>query len=177
MKNIYILSLVLLICNTTFGQEQPTSPIDIKTKFTEFTAKAGIIMSYEDYNEVKISSMMYGSLIMKKRIVKNGGEQKVFYVLEKPTKYSTRTAAIAEIDFTDLLEAVNTLINDSKVDESTSSDYMEKFYKTEDNFKFGYFVSKNKINWFVDLDTRLSDSIFFIDKIDGFVEKLKSIMN
>jgi len=146
------------------------------TKFTDFTARAGQIMSFEDFNETSFTSL-YATLSAKKRIVKSGNEQKVFIILELPTKYSSRTAAIAEEDFQDLFNAISTLQNDAKVDANTSSGYMEKFYVTEDHFKIGYYVSKSQVKWYIDLDTRLSESTFFIKEIDYFVLRMKTLSN
>ena len=173
MKKIAIFTLILIICPLVYSQQIEGSK-ESTTKFSDFTARAGQIMSFEDFNKTTFSSL-YGTLSAKKRIVKRGVEQKVFIILELPTKYSSRTAAIAEDDLQDLFNAVATLQNDAKIDASTNSEYMEKFYVTEDHFKIGYYVSNKQVKWYVDLDTRLSESTFFIKDIDDFYTKLKAL--
>lgn len=174
MKKLTLLSTLLTICFILNAQKANEST-EVKTKFTSFTSKSGSILSFEDYNETSLTSML-GELSMKKRIVKSGQDQKVFYVFEVPSKYTTRTGTIASEDMTELIKAINTLKNDVSIDISSSSEYMEKFYKTVDDFKIGYYVSNKNIKWYIDVDTRLSESTYFLKDIDSFIEKLNFIM-
>jgi hypothetical protein len=175
MKKI---AFLVLFCSLNFliSAQQTEDPNALKTKFSNFTSQSGSILSFEDINTTTFSTFT-GTLIAKKRTVKKANEQKNFLMLEiSSSTYSTRIAAISEDDISELLKATTTLQNDAIVDINTNSEYMEKYYQTEDNFKIGYYISSKKLKWYVDLDTRLSGSTFFIKDFDFFVTTIKSIM-
>lgn len=173
-KNILLFAFLSAFVVLNAQNQQPQQ--EVKTKFSDFTARAGIITSFEDYNQTSITTFT-SSLKMKKRIVKKAQEQKVFFILEMPKQYFTRSSAIADEDMTDLMNAITTLENDAKIDITTPSQYMEKYYQTNDNFKIGYYISNGEAKWYLDLDTRLSESTFFIKDIDDFVTKLIALKN
>jgi hypothetical protein len=174
MKKIIYITILVLLCSVIKAQTNGDQK-ESKTKFSDFTARSGQILSFEEFNKRTFASFT-GGLDIKKRIVKRGDEQKMFLMFELPTKYSTRIAAVAEDDLQDLFNAIGTLQNDAVIDAKTSSEYMEKFYNTEDFFKIGYYVSNNQVKWYLDLDTRLSESTFLIKDIDVFVTSLKEIV-
>jgi hypothetical protein len=174
MKKIVILSLLISMCVVVYSQQNDNSNVP-KTKFSDFTARSGQIISFENFNKTTFKSL-YGSLTATKKIVKRADEKKVFLMIELPSQYTTRTSAIAEEDIKDLINAIATLQNDASIDINTTSEYMEKYYMTEDNFKIGYYVSEKKTTWYVDLDTRLSESTFFIKDINDFVQKIQEII-
>jgi hypothetical protein len=174
MKRIAILTLLTAMCIVVYSQQNDNSNVT-KTKFSDFTARSGQIISFENFNKTTFKSL-YGTLIATKKIVKRADEKKVFLMFELPSQYTTRTSAIAEEDIKDLINAIATLQNDASIDINTSSEYMEKYYMTEDNFKIGYYVAEKQTKWYVDLDTRLSESTFFIKDINDFVQKIQEII-
>jgi hypothetical protein len=174
MKKILFLSLLIAVTISAYAQQKDDSNV-VKTKFLDFTARSGQIMSFEDFNKTTFTTI-YGTLISNKRIVKRATEQKMFLMFELPSQYSSRTAAIAEEDIKDLLNAITTLQNDANIDINTNSEYMEKYYVTEDNFKIGYYISNKQIKWYIDLDIRLSESTFFIKDINDFMSKIQGII-
>jgi hypothetical protein len=171
MKKLFSSLLLVLYTLCVIGQEVNETEKN-KTKFSDFTAKSGEIVSFEDFNKITFSSLL-ATLSINKRLVKRGNEQKMFLMFDLPTKYSTRKAAIAEEDIKDLLNAIGTLQNDASIDINTNSQYMEKYYETVDNFKIGYYVSNKQVKWYVDLDTRLSESTFFLKDINDFTAKVQ----
>jgi hypothetical protein len=178
MKKIVYLLVLVVFSGLTYGQQsvaQNAEPQSTKTKFNDFISKSGQIVSFESFNQTAFSTLIGGVLSVEKRIIKRGDDQKMFLVFEHPTQYTDRSTAIAEEDLKDLFNAISTLQNDAVIDINSNSQYLEKYYETSDNFKIGYYVKNKQIKWYIDLDTRLSESTFFIKDINDFINKIKTI--
>jgi hypothetical protein len=173
MKKLLLLPFCLysILC---FSQTAQSNDPETKTKFTSFISRTGEIMAFEDSRHTSFSTLV-SNLNVKRRVISQGDEQRAFLLFELPSKYTTRTSAVDQDDIQDLFNAIDLLISES-VKDAANPNYMERFYVTEDHFKIGYYVNNQKIRWYVDLDTRLSESTFFINDIAEFQNKLKIIM-
>ena len=164
-----IITLLILFCAITIhGQESRES----KSKMSEFVSQTGSIIKFEDYNLPKIKSL-YGNLDVKIRKIMNGNLIKFFYQLSKKGKYDTKTASIAYEDLIEIIKALKELRKRSTGDINTSSDYLENKFITEDDFRIGYYISKNKVVWYVRLDRYGSDNTVFIKDVELFATSFK----
>ena len=80
-------------------------------------------------------------------------------MLVKEDKYNDKSAAIAEEDLEDLIKAMDELIKQSE-NETTTSDYYENKYTTEDGFQIGYGGSGVPL-WFITLSTYGKSTVLF----------------
>tara|TARA_R110002050_G_scaffold202806_1_gene338022 strand:- start:21324 stop:21863 length:540 start_codon:yes stop_codon:yes gene_type:complete len=157
MKNIITsLIIILIITSNSFSQEQKEQ----KSKMLDFTSKTGIIIKFEDYKLLNIKST-YGFAESKIRKVIAGNEVEYFYQISKSGKYDTKTASIAYEDLIEIQKALSNLKIQSEKDISSTSDYLENKFITDDGFKIGYYVSKEKIVWYMKLEKYGSDNTFF----------------
>lgn len=136
-----------LFISGIYGQDAK----DANTKMDEFASKTGVIVKFEDYklDDIKLS---YGVAEAKIRKVKSGGETKHFYQISNEGKYGKKTASIAYEDLIEMQKALTSLKSQASDDSSTSSDYIENKFVTDDGFQVGYYVSKGKLNWYVILE-------------------------
>jgi hypothetical protein len=155
-KTLFILfSLNLALC--AFGQDVK----EANTKLEKFISKTGVIIKYEDYNlnDIKLT---YGFAKSKIRKVTNGDATALFYQISKEGKYDTKTASIAYEDLLEMQKALSSLKSQSESDSTTSSDYIENKFVTDDGFQVGYFVNKSKVNWYIMLEKYGSGNTIFI---------------
>lgn len=120
------------------------------SKMLDFVSKTGVIMKFENYNLSNIKST-YGLAKSKIRKVIIGDRIKYFFQISKAGKYDTKTASIAYEDLIEIQKALSSLKIQSEKDISNPSDYLENKFITEDGFEVGYYVSKDKIVWYVNL--------------------------
>ena len=97
-------------------------------------------------------------------------------MFSKKEKYSTKSAAIAEDDLQDVMEALENLIVKSQSETSTA-DYLENKFTTEDGFQLGYGGSDmNNLLWFMTLE-KYGESTILFKSVDSIKAALDSGMN
>jgi len=127
----------------------------------QFASKTGVIVKFEDFNLPNIP-LSYGAAEARIRKLTSGGETKYFYQISNEGKYGTKTASIAYEDLIEVQKALTSLIAESATDASTSSDYIENKFVTDDGFKVGYYVSDGKLTWYMQLEKFGSNNTIFI---------------
>lgn len=142
---------------TLFAQDAK----DEQSKMDQFASKTGVIVKFEDFNLPNIP-LSYGAAEARIRKLTSGGETKYFYQISNEGKYGTKTASIAYEDLIEVQKALTSLIAESAADASTSSDYIENKFVTDDGFKVGYYVSDGKLTWYMQLDKFGSNNTIFI---------------
>jgi secreted protein with Ig-like and vWFA domain len=55
-------------------------------------------------------------------------------------------------------------------DASTSSDYTENKFVTDDGFQVGYYVSKEKVNWYITLEKYGNGNTIFVKDAETIEE-------
>jgi hypothetical protein len=165
MKKIIFLLLNLAFIANSYGQGAK----DANTKMDEFASKTGVIIKYEDYKlqDIKLS---YGVAEAKIRKLTSGGETKYFYQISNEGKYGTKTASIAYEDLTEMQKALVPLKSQAINDASTSSDYTENKFVTDDGFQVGYYVSKEKVNWYITLEKYGNGNTIFVKDAETIEE-------
>jgi hypothetical protein len=154
------MTLVLCFSSIAFGQEEKEL-----SKMDKFVSNVGEIVRFEDFNLPDI--VAYNEKVTNKiRVIVTGKEKGYFFILQKKDKYDTKTAAIAEDDLSDVISALNNLIEKSK-NEKDGPDYLENKFKTEDGFQIGY-AKSNSITWFITLESYGKSTILF-DGYDGLL--------
>lgn len=156
MKNTILLIFSILTVFGTCAQEIKEQ----QSKMQNFVSKTGVIIKFEDYKLSNIKST-YGFAESKIRKVIAGNEAKYFLQISKTGKYDTKTASIAYEDLIETQKALSRLKIQSETDISTSSDYLENKFITDDGFQVGYYISKEKIAWYMKLEKYGSDNTFF----------------
>jgi|SaaInlStandDraft_3_1057020.scaffolds.fasta_scaffold07685_1 hypothetical protein len=156
-----LITLVLCFTSIIVGQE-----VKELSKMDKFVSNVGEIVRFEDYNLPDI--VAYNEKVTNKiRVIVTGKEKGYFFLIQKKDKYDTKTAAIAEDDLSDVISALDNLIENSN-NEKGGPDYLENKFKTEDGFQIGY-AKGTSITWFITLEKYGKSTILF----DGF-EGLKS---
>ena len=61
----------------------------------------------------------------------------------------------------------------SELDLSSVSDYLENKFITEDGFQVGYYVSKGKVSWYMQLENYGSGNTAFIKNYDTLINTFK----
>jgi len=157
------LTLIILVfgfSSLVLGQEEKEL-----SKMDKFVSNVGEIVRFEDYNLPEM--VAYNEKLTNKiRIIVSGKEKGYFFILQKKDKYDTKTAAIAEDDLSDVISALNNLIEKSK-NEKDGPDYLENKFKTEDGFQIGY-AKGNSITWFITLESYGKSTVLF-DGYDGLL--------
>jgi hypothetical protein len=152
-----IVCIVIFLLSTLSAQEK----IEQTTKFEQFLSATGKIIRFEDTTMPTIKTS-YENVTTRVRKVSAGPDVKYFFQLEKPTKYSSKTASLEYTDLIETIKAIDTLIAYSEKDKSSTVDYFENRF-VADGFEIGYFKNKG-ISWFMDLAKYGSDgSVFFSD--------------
>lgn len=154
---VLIACFVLFVPYTLVAQEKSEQV----TKFEQFLSATGKIIRFEDTSMPTIKTS-YENVTTRVRKVSAGPDVKYFFQLEKPTKYSTKTASLEYTDLVETIKAIDTLIAYSEKDKAATVDYFENRF-VADGFEIGYFKNKG-INWFMDLAKYGSDgTVFFPD--------------
>ncbi len=169
---VFIACFTLLVPPVLVAQEKSEQT----TKFEQFLSATGKIIRFEDTTMPTIKTS-YENVTTRVRKVSAGPDVKYFFQLEKPTKYSSKTASLEYTDLVETIKAIDTLIAYSEKDKNATVDYFENRF-VADGFEIGYFKNKG-INWFMDLAKYGSEgSVFFTDVVavrDVFVAAKEKI--
>jgi hypothetical protein len=159
MKKLTLLYLILF-STVLFSQEEKGKENDSKMK--EFVSQTGVILKFEDYDLPRVK-LSYGIAESKVRKITSGDRKEYFLQISKKGDYGTKTASIAYEDLLELMKALVSLNEASKEDVvNTNSDYLENKFITEDGFQVGYYVSSNKLTWYMKLEKYGSGTTIFI---------------
>lgn len=159
-KKIIYAALLILTVTVSCAQENKKEPE--KTKFDNLTSKTGSIISFID---VKLPNLKteYSTAQTRIRKIVSGTTTAFFYQIVKEGKYGTITASIEYTDLSEMIKALNILISQADLHLSSKPDYMENMFVTEDGFKIGYFISNNKVSWFIQLEKLGQDNTLFLN--------------
>ena len=157
MQRILILLIVAFSClfshSFLFSQEEKEL-----TKMERFVSNTGHIIKLENF---KLSDLVAYNEKLQVKVSRAtiGGKKAYFLLLIKYGKYSDKKAAIAEEDLKEILKAFENLIKQSSK-ESSSADYIENKFTTDDGFQIGYAKGKS-ITWFITLSRYSESTILF----------------
>ena len=161
MKKVLLVLLpFLFLCSTLFSQEK--SDKEISTFDSFIASQAGAIISIESFDVTSMKS--YGKVIYSEiRKVTVGELSELFAYFTVSNDYLTYSASLDWDDFVDLVNALETLREESKQD-LTGKDVTMKFVSTDNTFVVGWNTYKNKPDWFIRID-REPTRIGSLDKI------------
>lgn len=160
----FILFICVMVSLSAFAQDIKKEAEKAETKMEAFASKTGVITKFKDYNLSPLKTTFTAN-DTRVRVFSSGGEKKYFYQIEKEGKYSTKTASIEYSDLLELLKALQSLKSEVELDKASQPDYLENKFVTEDGFRLGYYVSKNKVSWFIQLEKYGSDNTIFINDV------------
>lgn len=164
--NLMFVTLFLLFGIVATAQETKISQEKEATKIESFSSKTGVISKYSDFNLSPIPCL-YSENTVRIRKITQGKLTGYFYQIEKQGKYSN---IVASIEYSDLLEIKKALVplkQECQIDISSTSDYLDNKFTTEDGLQIGYIVSsKKQITWYIKLDKYSSENILFIKSVE-----------
>ena len=179
MKKILLLLVIVTFSTlTAFNQDAK----DESTKMDQFASKTGVIIKFTDYSLPNLN-LTYGAAETKVRKMESADETMYFYQISHEGKYGTKTGSIAFEDLADLINALQSLKEQSHNDLTNSGDYLENKFITDDGFKVGYYISDGKLKWFIVLEKYGSGNTIFIknvstieDSFNGAKQKIEELM-
>lgn len=154
MKKILLIFLALTVSCLSMHAQQDKNTEKKLTKFEEFSSKTGVIMKFADVTlpdrlQMNRGVVLYTSI----RTIMRGSENVYFYRL-----YTYGDGYTAWIEYSDLVEinkAVSRLVADVDADVAANPEYLENKFMTSDGFEVGYYVSKQKVTWYLKLKGNL----------------------
>ena len=154
MKKMLLIFLALtLSCLAIHAQQDKNTEKQI-TKFEEFSSKTGVIVKYTDVTLPDRLPMNRGVVLYTSiRTIMIGSENVYFYRL-----YTYGDGYTAWIEYSDLVKinkAVSRLVADVDADVAANPEYLENKFMTSDGFEVGYYVSKQKVTWYLKLKGNL----------------------
>ena len=169
MKQYYrLIAVCCFLISTIYSQDEK-----VLTKMDRFVSNTGKIIKIENFNLPDLKAT-YEVVKAKVRRATIQDETNYFLLLVKKDKYGDKSAAIAEDDLEELIKAFDELILQSE-NETTTSDYYENKFTTEDGFQIGYGGSGD-ILWFITLEKYGKSTVLFkkyadIKAIFGMAQK------
>lgn len=165
LKRLSAITAIALITVTSYGQDAKKEGQAVKTKMDVFASKTGNIIKFVDTNLPKLKTS-YTPAETRIRKISSGAGVGYFYQIEKEGQYSNTTASIEYSDLIEVLKAVKALKADVSNDIAANPDYMENKFVTVDGFQVGYYVSKGKATWYIQLEKYGSNNTLAIDNAD-----------
>ena len=133
----------------------------------DFVSQTGVILKFEDYELPKVK-LSYGIAESKIRKITSGDRQQYFLQISKKGEYDTKVASIAYEDLLEIIKALSTLEEASQKDiNNADSDYLENKFITDDGFQVGYYISKDKLVWYMKLERYGSGTTIFLKDYDS----------
>ena len=151
----FIIISMLTLTALLFSEEEKSL-----TKMDRFISNVGTIIKLENFQLSDVEA--YSEVINAKvRRATSQDEVAFFLMFIKEDKYSDKSAAIAEDDLQDIMDALENLIEKSK-NETSTADYLENKFTTEDGFQIGYGGSDpSSPLWFMTLEKYGKSTILF----------------
>jgi hypothetical protein len=149
---------------------------DKVTKMDQILSKKGLMVKFIDYNETRLP-LSFGHATSKIRKIISSNKIKYFLQIIKPSEYNSKIASIAYEDLIEVIEALQTLKQESTNDLLLKPEYLENTYVSVDDFEIGYYVSKTKIHWFMRLSRFGTDSTLFLKGVKDIESLFNSSKN
>jgi hypothetical protein len=158
--------------------EEDTAPnVDDKvTKMDQILSKKGLMVKIIDYNETMLP-LSFGHATSKIRKIISLNKIKYFLQIIKPSEYNSKIASIAYEDLIEVIEALQTLKQESTNDLLLKPEYLENTYISVDDYEIGYYVSKTKIHWFMRLSRFGTDTTLFLKGVKDIESLFNSSKN
>ena len=160
MHKIVYLIIILTSSLNAFSQNKDTEKTQI-SKMDKFTSKTGSIIKYIDYSLANIKGV-YSVSETKVRKIISGESVGYFFQISKEGKYDTKNASIEYYDLLEVIKAIGKLKQESVEDIIYEGNYLENKFVTDDGFQIGYYISNEKINWYIKLEKYGSGNTIFI---------------
>lgn len=159
MKKILLIFLALTVSCLAIQAQQEKKPEKQLTKFEEFSSKTGVIMKFADVTLPDLP-VSYAVLHTGIRTIMRGSENAYFYRLSVTSGGVPHIAMIEYSDLVEINKAISRLVADVDADVAANPDGLENKFMTSDGFEVGYCVSKQKVDWFLNLDRSSSSTVF-----------------
>jgi hypothetical protein len=148
MKALLIVVLIGMSTTPLFGQDINKA----QSKMERFVSKTGSILKFSDYTQMPIKSIN-DVVETKIRKIEIAGEAAYFYQISKEDKYDTKVASIEYADLQEVMKAIKALKVAAAIDKySEGPSYLENVFITEDGFEVGYYVKRNTLQWYINLE-------------------------
>ena len=163
MQKVIFLSaaILMLFIFQLKAQDVRKDADNIQTKMEAFSSKTGVITKFIDF-QLPDMVTTYGKSETRIRKIKSDNTELYFYQIEKEGKFDSSTASIEYSDLIEEIKAVQTLKMEVDLDVAANPNYMENNFTTADGFQIGYYVSKGKPTWYIQLEKYGSDKTLFI---------------
>jgi len=160
MNKIVYLIIILTTSLNTFSQTKHAEKTQI-SKMDKFTSKTGSIIKYIDYSLTNIKGV-YDVSETKVRKIIAGESVGYFFQISKEGKYDTKNASIEYSDLLEVIKAIGKLKQESVQDIMSDGNYLENKFVTDDGFQIGYYISNEKLNWYIKLEKYGSGNTIFL---------------
>jgi hypothetical protein len=157
-KPAFITGILLIVCSLLGAQD--TSPSQQQSSYDRFLSRSGTMMRYRDYVMPELRGT-YGLYENRIRVLTAGSETNTFYQITLTGKYSSVTGSIDYDDISEVLKAMESLLQAFTSDVSLKPDYLENKFITKDEVAIGYYISTKGNAWYIVLDRNKSDSTAF----------------
>lgn len=150
MKIIFF--ILMMIPLIAAGQEVKDEHKDKMELFASETGISTKLIYYKLERLVGNKGVPHGVDADVLEVIKNG-ETKYFYRLR--SRLTGVDNAIASVEYSDLKivrHAIESLEKEIAIDVNNQSDVTMNYFTTEDYFRVGYYIKKNKVTWFIELD-------------------------
>lgn len=145
------------------------------TKYIALESQKGVLIKFMDKKRERIVYNIPSSGL--KNLIRTcyiEGKKTYFLVLDPPLGKSMPSASIEYSDLVEINKAIDRLFKEVDSDCAIESDYLENTYISEDGFKIGYYVEKDKPTWVCIYDNlRIIKNSFEIKKPYEFAKGLK----
>lgn len=170
MKKLFLILCLILSCSAMYAQEE-TETAKVST-FEKFLSKTGTFVRLTEYklpDVVKGTWKSYAMTADLRKITSENEDMWFLHIEKERYQRSNAIANIAQSDLEDLLHAVEVLeqvlVNTPGLGEA---DYIEEKFTTKDDFRMGFYISKNKkgeeeTKWFINLNTNISGASYAFD--------------
>lgn len=156
--------IVALWTLTAFSSTSHSQSVSAKaqSKIDRATSKQGVTLRLEDYTLTKLQGL-YVAASTRLRTIESHNIEEYFLQFVKKTNRGQEVTTIAESDLDGLVQALTDLKLSLAEDRKSNHEYLEKKYITEDDVELGYFISREKINWYLSSGKYKQSSLFFRD--------------
>lgn len=174
MKTIKLLTYFLLFSSTIISaQEDVKKQAESKTKTEAFISKTGTIIKFIDFKLTPLKTS-YATCETRVRKITSGAESLYCLQIVKEGKYGDSKASITLLDLVELIKAFNKLKSSVEADLTSTQDYLENKFVTDDGFSLGYYADKGKATWFIKLEKYGSDNTVYLNGSESIEELLNS---
>lgn len=161
MKQVFIIIFIIISVSYCYSQSQTDDKEKSKSKMEQFSLSTGQITKFTDYKLPNVKTS-YGGKECRVRVFTRGSEIRYYYQIINKTQYKSLVSSIEYSDLLEVMKAYNQLKSEALQDMVSNPEYLENYFTTiDDDFTFGYYVSKGKINWYMTIGNKYNNENIF----------------